>query len=246
MKIKILGNGGAINIGLPYNSFMVDDSVLVEVPPDVMFSLNREKISPQAIEQIFISHMHGDHCFGFPFLALDLLWRSTQDKIHKELTIFLPPGGEEYLVKLTEQAIIEDHPCIRWIKSNVSFVALSDGAEFDLGGYRCTAHLMDHFVETYGFLTYKGDDPLFAYSADTRWCPSMETMLSKSPRAMLCDLNGDEDDMVNVHMKEADIREMGFPLGDKKTLFYGTHLKTQKIGSHERIIFVHPGMEIDI
>jgi hypothetical protein len=36
MKIKMVGTGGAINDGLPYNSFIVDNTLLVEAPPDIM------------------------------------------------------------------------------------------------------------------------------------------------------------------------------------------------------------------
>jgi hypothetical protein len=41
MRIKMLGTGGAINDGLPYNSFIVDNTLLVETPPDIMNSLYR-------------------------------------------------------------------------------------------------------------------------------------------------------------------------------------------------------------
>ena len=40
MKIKILGNGGAINDGLPYNSFAINGTLLCETPPDIMLSMD--------------------------------------------------------------------------------------------------------------------------------------------------------------------------------------------------------------
>ena len=34
MRLTILGNGGGISDGLPYNAFVLDGRLLVEVPPD--------------------------------------------------------------------------------------------------------------------------------------------------------------------------------------------------------------------
>jgi hypothetical protein len=36
MRIKILGNGGYINNGIPYNSFVIDDTFIIEAPPDII------------------------------------------------------------------------------------------------------------------------------------------------------------------------------------------------------------------
>ena len=44
IKIKILGNGGCLNKGLPYNSFIINDNFIFESPPDIMLSLHKNKI----------------------------------------------------------------------------------------------------------------------------------------------------------------------------------------------------------
>jgi len=67
MKIKILGNGGAINDGLPYNAFMVNRTLLCEVPPDIMLSIHKNCIDISLINTIYMPHLHGDHTFGLPF-----------------------------------------------------------------------------------------------------------------------------------------------------------------------------------
>ena len=78
MIIKILGNGGALNEGLPYNSFVINHSLLCETPPDIMFSINRNVIDISTIKTIYISHLHGDHIFGFPFLILSVFLIQTK------------------------------------------------------------------------------------------------------------------------------------------------------------------------
>jgi ribonuclease BN (tRNA processing enzyme) len=70
MKIKILGNGGAINDGLPYNAFVINGTLLCETPPDIMLSINKNFVELSSINTIYISHLHGDHIFGLPFLII--------------------------------------------------------------------------------------------------------------------------------------------------------------------------------
>ena len=72
MEIKILGTGGFENEGLPFNAFLVDGHLLVETPPDILQSLRREKKNLGEIDTIVITHFHGDHCFGLPFLLFNI------------------------------------------------------------------------------------------------------------------------------------------------------------------------------
>lgn len=90
MNIRILGNGGAISDGLPYNAFLTDGYFLTETPPDIMGSLYRENAALSGIRTIFISHFHADHYFGFPFLALRLFFNGITEPI----AIIGPPGGQ--------------------------------------------------------------------------------------------------------------------------------------------------------
>jgi len=68
MKVKILGIGGFGNTGLPFNSFLIDGHILVDTPPDILQSLKREGVGIEDIDSVVITHYHGDHFFGLPFL----------------------------------------------------------------------------------------------------------------------------------------------------------------------------------
>ena len=56
ITITILGNGGCLNTGLPYNAFVFNDTLLVEAPPDIMLSLQTVGVALDEIDTIFISH----------------------------------------------------------------------------------------------------------------------------------------------------------------------------------------------
>ncbi|MCG8572328.1 MAG: MBL fold metallo-hydrolase, partial [Spirochaetes bacterium] len=120
MKVKILGNGGAINQGLYYNAFIIDDHILCETPPDIMYTLSRQNIAIKQIDTIFLSHYHGDHCFGLPFLVLNLFVQ----QIKKNIQIIGPSGLKEHCEKLVELAFTNDHPCYQWLNENFVFTEI--------------------------------------------------------------------------------------------------------------------------
>ncbi len=247
MRIKILGNGGAVNSGLPYNSFLIDGTTLVETPPDVMLSLHRERIDIISINEIVISHLHGDHSFGLPFLALALFYSAYGKGNIRRVPIFSPSGGKEYFMDLAVMALSAGHPCIRWMEESMDFQTVDEKKSAVISGCRAVFHRMEHFIETYGFVLEKNGRSLFAYTADTLWCASVEEMIRKSPEVILCDMNGEREDAVRVHMGESDLIERACTGGNHWSRYYGTHLKNQKSDNIDAgIRYVYPGMEIVI
>lgn len=246
MKIIILGNGGAINNGLPYNAFIIDKKILIETPPDIMLSLAREHIPISLIEEIYISHLHGDHCFGFPFLALNLFWDVIKTNNEKRIKLFAPMKAKKYLIDLTEKAVSQGHPLIEWIKKNVDFINITNITKIKMHKYYAKLFKMDHFEETYGFILKDKDENVFSYVADTKWSQNIIDLLKEKPKKIILDLNGEPDDPVSVHLKENEIIEMGFNLVSPETVFYGTHLRYERESQNEKIYYVKPGMEINI
>lgn len=95
MKLKVLGNGGAVNIGLPYNSFILASTILVEAPPDVVHSLQRENVDLSKIATVYVSHFHGDHYFGLPFFLLMRYYLSQVKEPEGTITVIGPVGIKE-------------------------------------------------------------------------------------------------------------------------------------------------------
>ena len=241
MRVRILGNGGAISNGLPYNSLIIDDTILVETPPDIMNSLFRENIPVDSIENIYISHMHGDHTFGFPFLALRIFYDSIRYNRIQPVTVYLPSGGDEYLNNLMKSALSSEHPCIRWINENWKFINTSLCDKFNIYDYTFRLYRMEHPLETYGFAACKNSMAVFAYTADTIWCRSVEEIIGTGAGVILLDMNGEPDDPMPVHMGEKDVFDKGFSLLKSGTTLYGMHLKISKVSIDKRIKYPNPG-----
>lgn len=247
MKIIILGNGGALNDGLPYNSFLIDNTTLIETPPDIMISLKRENIDFMKINEIYISHLHGDHSFGFPFLALNLFHESFNNKNINKIKVYSPKDGKEYFFDLSKKALSKEHPCINWINENMKFIQINENIIIKLSKYNATFYKMDHFEETYGFILEKNNKNILSYIADTKWCSNVESIILKYPKYIIIDLNGEPDDPVYIHLSEKEIIEKVLNKKSINTTFLGTHLKYQKnISLNKCIKYVYPGMVIEI
>lgn len=247
MQLTILGNGGAINDGLPYNAFLIDDVLLCETPPDIMLSLARHSVDLSRLHAIYISHFHADHFFGLPLLMLNMFYNSIMTKNINKLKIFGPAGIEERVYHLVDLAFGRENPCNSLIKQNHSFITVNEDTDISLLETCQTSYYrMLHSEETYGFVLKKGNTSLFAYTADTLWGEPVSRILANKPKAALVDLNGREDDPKQVHMSEKDLIEKAMPITGKQTRYFGTHLKEDMISNIENLIYAKPGMEISV
>ena len=96
----MLGTGNAFLPHQRYHSFLIfDGKHIIDAPPTALLSLRREGISPADIETIFITHLHGDHVFGLPFLLLEKKYISDREG-KRPLTIVGSSGVKERLAQL--------------------------------------------------------------------------------------------------------------------------------------------------
>jgi hypothetical protein len=248
MRIQVLGNGGAINEGLPYSSFVVDGILLCETPPDIMLSLHKHAIEISSIKTVYISHLHGDHTFGLPFLLLSAFFAHVQDGRVSSYTIVGPHGLEKAAKGLVVSAFTARHPCLGWMKQFCAFVEIGVSSEpVLLKGYHTSVFQLDHLRPTLGFsLTNRAGTVEFAYIADTRWCTAIRHVIQNQPRFVLVDLNGQENDPFPVHLSMRDLCEKALPITGENTTYYGTHLKREFQSAIPCVKCAKPGLVIEV
>ncbi len=115
VEILFLGSGNAFcPPGRLHSLVLIDKTVLVDAPPTIIPQLRQHDISPAQITDLFITHWHGDHTFGVPFLLLERKWISDR-KAENDLRIYAHQGGEEKLVQLCELAYPESLKDLDWV-----------------------------------------------------------------------------------------------------------------------------------
>ena len=96
VNVTILGSGDAFASGGRAQSAYIIDAggvrILLEAGPDVLRLLKKAEIPPSSIDLMIISHLHGDHIAGLPFLMLEYMWESP---LKHPLTVIGPRHLEE-------------------------------------------------------------------------------------------------------------------------------------------------------
>ncbi|WP_170007573.1 ribonuclease Z [Bacillus fonticola] len=97
-------------------------------------------LKPRKVENIFVTHLHGDHVFGLPgFLGS----RSNQGG-EEALTVFAPYGMEAFL-----------HASFDMVDTRLAYPLhiqdVTEGLVFEDKQFRVTAKRLEHGVECYGY-----------------------------------------------------------------------------------------------
>jgi ribonuclease BN (tRNA processing enzyme) len=99
--VKFLGTADAFNArGQCHACHLVrssDTTALLDCGPTTLLALKREGLTARDIDCVFISHLHGDHFAGVPFLLLANVYDSPRTEA---FTVVGPPGTEQRIAEL--------------------------------------------------------------------------------------------------------------------------------------------------
>ena len=105
--VKILGSNSALPSNNRYPSSQClsyhDSSYLIDCGEGCQMQLSKYKVKRSKINQIFISHLHGDHIFGLPGVLTSYALQSRES----DLTVYGPPGIKQYIDVVLE--VSESH-----------------------------------------------------------------------------------------------------------------------------------------
>jgi ribonuclease BN (tRNA processing enzyme) len=176
-----------IHIGAPGVSLLLDLGAGA-------FPALRRVIDPNTIDAVAVTHLHGDHFGGIPFLVLEQHFRHRT----RPLTVAGPPSLPARL-RLAEQAMYPDFfSAPGRPRFEVREVVL-DETPRDLGGAAVSAHPVEHIAsaEPHG-LRVRAAGKTIAYSGDARWSEDLPK-LAKGADLFICEAsNFEHDDPAHV------------------------------------------------
>ena len=170
MKLTVIGCGDAFGSGGRYHScYILETSkglLLLDCGANSPLALKRAGITVANIDAVVISHCHGDHFGGLPFLFLDKLF---MERGSKPLEILGPPG-----IGARTEALLEClYPTIKDLPRNFELVfsELPPGKTTPWHGLPIRAFEVIHPSGSPSLaLSFEDEGGLFAFSGDASWC----------------------------------------------------------------------------
>ena len=168
LTLTFLGSGDAFGSGGRLQTCMLVQGDghrwLVDCGTTSLVALRRAGIDLASIDAIFISHLHGDHFGGVPFVLLDGQFRRGT----RPLTVAGPPGVQARVTAVMEALFPGATRVERRFRT--TFVEWGEREAMELAGARVVPYPVVHPSGAPPFaLRLQAGDRTLVYSGDTEW-----------------------------------------------------------------------------
>lgn len=199
VTVTLLGTGDAFaSFGRSQSGYLIDapgGRILMEAGPGLLPALKTNGIAPDSFDLLLISHLHGDHFGGLPFLFLDYMWETPRKRV---LTIAGPPRLEERTWLLMRTMF--PHFELDKIKRKLKFVVLEPGSSTRLGKFKVRAIRSPHTKPEISLsLRIDGGGKSIVFSGDSGWNDEL-VELSAGADLFLCECTYYESTELNFHL----------------------------------------------
>jgi ribonuclease BN (tRNA processing enzyme) len=173
VRIDFLGTGDAFFAGGRHQAAYLIESpigseegcLLLDCGATALASLNRRNLRVASIDAIFLSHLHGDHIAGLPFLLLHYIYREPR---RRPLKIIGPPGAENR-VRMLFRAMYAD-VAAEPLPFKLEFLEASPKTDFSCGGIRIRPFAVPHQEQPISLgCKIEAGGRKIVYSGDSGW-----------------------------------------------------------------------------
>lgn len=168
VSVTFLGTGDAFSArGGHQAAYLVRGSVsfLFDCGSSALTSMKQHGIDAAPVDFILLSHLHGDHFAGLPYLFLEYTYEQPRQR---PLTIAGPPGTEERVRRLF--SVVYKELASRPLPFELRFVELQPGDAVSIGPLHVDAFRVPHQETEISLgLIASLDGRRVFYSGDTGW-----------------------------------------------------------------------------
>ena len=174
IEVTFVGCGDAFGSGGRFNTcFHVaggGTEFLIDCGASSLIALKKQRISPNRIRTILITHFHADHFGGLPFFLLDARFFSKRTA---PLTIAGPHGIAKALTQYQETSFIGSSQTKFGFELDVR--ELTPGMLVALDGLTVTPEQVNHGNDGGPYFAYRVEvgGKVVAYTGDTEWTDSL-------------------------------------------------------------------------
>ena len=190
VELRFLGTGDAFGSGGRLHTATLvraaAGDVLVDCGPSTLAALRRDALDPATVDAVVLTHLHGDHFGGVPFLLMDAHYATGRSR---PLVIAGPPGVEAAVAGALE--VLFPGSGALPFRFPVGFVEWREGQPVAAGPARVTPVAVRHStaIPCYG-VRLEVDGCVIAFSGDTEWTDAL-VGLSAGADLFVCECFGD-------------------------------------------------------
>ncbi len=172
VAVQFLGSGDAFGSGGRFQACILVRSdagqVLLDCGASSLIAMKRLGVDANAVDAVLLTHLHGDHFGGLPFVILD----GQFSRRTRPLTVVGPPSVEERVRAAMEVLFPGSSSTAR--RFALEFVELEERAERAVGPVRVSAFGVEHASGAPSYaLRLACDGRVIAYSGDTEWTDAL-------------------------------------------------------------------------
>ena len=169
VTVRFVGSGDSFGSGGRFQTCIVVDAPGVRFALDFgassLIALAQQGIPHTTLDAVLLTHLHGDHCGGVPFLLLDSMLAARRERA---LTIAGPPGTRDHLAALQEALFPGSH--VMTPRFPLTYLELPPSAPTRVLNLVVTPEPARHVPETRPTsLRVHVDGRTIAYTGDTEW-----------------------------------------------------------------------------
>ena len=244
--VELLGSGNAFLPSGRLHSFLaIDRHIIIDCPPTALASLRNAGISPADIDTILITHVHGDHVFGFPFFLLERKYISDREGL-KKLTV---AGSSSVKERLTHLCKLAYPGSLDEIIETIDWVDVPDVKGWSMERFEV---LHDPEVDPHGWMLKNEQGWSMIHSGDSGPCDELWSRVGMCSFAVV-EMGVPEWVATEHHHKPSDIVSLAEKFPETKMVVTHTYvdsdyliLTTEVPDFPENVIHGEDGMSFEI
>jgi ribonuclease BN (tRNA processing enzyme) len=169
VTVRFVGSGDSFGSGGRFQTCILVDGpasrFAIDFGTSSLIALAQQGIEPNSIDAILLTHLHGDHCGGVPFLLIDAMLAARRAR---PLTIAGPRDLVRRMAEIREALFPGSH--VMTPRFPLEWIELAPGRSQQVLDLLVTAQPARHTQETNPTsLRVEVGDKVIAYTGDTEW-----------------------------------------------------------------------------
>ena len=176
VSVRFVGSGDSFGSGGRFQTCILVDGdgtrFAIDFGTSSLIALNQQGIEHNSIDAILLTHLHGDHCGGVPFMLMDAMLGARRSR---PLTIAGPHDTRARMAAIVEALFPGSEVMVP--KFPLDYVEMEVGHTHAVGNLRVTPYAAKHTRQTNPtFLRVEVGDKVIAYTGDGEWTDEMAKM----------------------------------------------------------------------